>query len=272
MQRMHIIGVLALCLALAGCQGAQGDEAKGDVLVVQVGGDKVMLSDIQAEQPGATAQTADPGVIKRIVDRKLMAQAAAQAKLGDTAAVKAATARFNEGAAADAMVKKLTETVAAPSPQEIDQFIAAHPEAFAARKFLVIDQLELRRPDKTIPPPSAEGVKSLDEVQAKVEAAGLSYQRSVRVIDTASAAPAVIQRLSALPANAVFELGAGDIIAEGQILQVRSAPLTGALAREVAANFLKNQKISAAVTAKLAELRKTAGDKIKYSNGFSPPT
>ncbi len=271
MRRMTFVSALALSLALAACQGAQGDEAANSKVVVQVGGEKVTLADIQAEQPGATATSADPTLISRIVDRKLLAQAAVTAKLDAAAGFKSDIARAQEAARADAMVKQIAASAVAPTAQEIDQFIAAHPEAFAARKFIVIDQIELRRPETPIAPPS-QGVETLDEVQAKLDAAKLSYQRSVRVVDTASAAPAVVQKLLSMPTSAVFELSSGEIIAEGQILQVRSAPLSGPLAREIAGNFLKNQRTSAAVGARLAQLRKEAGDKIKYGNGFSPPT
>lgn len=271
MRRTTFVSALTLSLALAACQGAHGDEAGNSMVIVQVGGDKVTLADIQAEQPGATAVSVDPGLVSRIVDRKLLAQAAAKAKLDGAADYKSEVARAQEATRADAMVKQIAASAPALTAQEIDQFIAAHPEAFAARKFIVIDQIELRRPKTPIAPPS-QGVTTLDEVQAKLDAAGLAYQRSVRVVDTASAAPEVVQKLVSMSANAVFELSAGEIIAQGQILQVRSAPLSGPLAKEIAGNFLKNQRTSAAVATKLAQLRKEAGDKIKYSNGFSPPT
>ena len=57
MRRMTFVSALALSLALAACQGAQGDEAANSKVVVQVGGEKVTLADIQAEQPGATPPT-----------------------------------------------------------------------------------------------------------------------------------------------------------------------------------------------------------------------
>lgn len=272
MQRMQTIAALAGCLALAACQGAHGDESGDALLVAQVGSDKITLADVQVQQPGATAQTVDPAVIARIIDRKLLAQAADKAKLATSPASKAETDRAAEVLRANTMVKQVSTGLPAPTGQQIDGYIAAHPQVFADRRFLIVDQIELRRPSDPKAFSGAGGVHSMDELRTTLESAGIAYQRSVRVIDTALTPPPTVQQLLALPANIVFELSTGPVVTEGQIVQVRPAPFTGPIAREYAASMLKSQMVEAAVSAKLALLRKEAGDKIKYGNGFSPPT
>jgi hypothetical protein len=258
---------LALTLALCACHKAVGDEP-GEVVIAKVGSDTLTLADVQAEQPGVTAGAVDPALIGRLIDRKLLAQAAAAEKLDDTIA-KRDSARAAEIARANAKGHKIADALPPPTDAEADAFIAAHPEAFAERKFIVIEQIELARPPKPIAISPSQGVGNLDQVQAILDTARLPYQRTVVVIDTANTPGGVAKRLLALPLNSLFELSAGEVIAQGQVLQVRSAPLSGPRAREIARNFLKNQKAIAAVAKAAADLRKSAGDKLKFENGYS---
>lgn len=267
MHRTRLGLALAVTLALGACHKAVGDEP-GDVVIAKVGDDTLTLADVQAEQPGVAAGAVDPGLIRNLIDRKLLAQAAASEKLDDAAA-KRDTERATEIALANAKGRKIAAALPAPTDAEVDAFIAAHPEAFANRKFVVIEQIELARPPKPIAISPSQGVASLDQVQAILDAAKLPYQRSVVVVDTANTPSAVAQKLLGLPLNALFELSSGQVIAQGEVLQVRSAPLSGPRAREIAGNFLKNQKVGAAVAKAGEDLRKAAGDKIKFENGYS---
>jgi peptidyl-prolyl cis-trans isomerase C len=267
MQRMNLALALSVSLALCACTKATGNES-AEVVIAKVGDDKITLADIQTEAPGVAAGSVDPGLVTRLVNRKLLAQAARDEKLDDAAA-KRSGALATEIALANAKGKKIADAVTAPTAAEIDAFIAAQPQAFAARKFIVIEQIELARPTKPLAIAPSQGVTSLDQVQAVLDAAGVPYQRTVVVVDTANAPAAVNQRLLAMPANSLFELSTGAVIAEGQIVQVRSVPLSGPRAREIASNYLKNQKIGAAVLKATADLRKAKADKIKLENGYT---
>jgi hypothetical protein len=211
----------------------------------------------------------DPALISRLLERKLLAQAAKAEKLDKEPAFAQATARTDEIARANAKAQKIAKTVPAPTDQDIDAFVAAHPEAFAERRFILIEQIELARPDKPLAISPTQGVSSLDQMQAIVEAAKLPFQRTVVVVDTANTPTAVAKRLLGLPLNSLFELSTGTVLAEGQVLQVIRAPLSGPRAREIARNFLQNQRVGAAVAKAAADLRKAAGDKIKFENGYS---
>lgn len=267
MQRMNLALALSVSLALCACNKATGNES-AEVVIARVGDDKITLADVQAEQPGIAANAVDAGLVSRLINRKLLAQAAQSEKLDD-AATKRSVAISTEIALANAKGKKIADTVPAPTAAEIDAFIAAHPEAFAARRFIVIEQIELARPAEPLAIAPSQTVTSLDQVQSTLDTAGVPYQRTVIVVDTANTPAAVSQRLLAMQTNALFELSTGSVLAEGQIVEVRAVPLSGPRAREIAANFLKNQKIGAAVLKATGDLRKARGDKIKLENGYT---
>ncbi len=264
-----VLAAILACLALASCQGAKPIESPP---VVTVGDATVTLADVQAQQPGATAETADPIVISGIVDRLLLVQAADEAKLPTNALAEAQAARAAQVVRANAMAQRLAANVRPATAQEIDAYVAEHPEIFAERKFLVVDQIELQRPSDPNILARGGAIQSVDDMKAVLDAAGIASQRTVRVLDTAQISKAMIDRLLAVPPNAVFELGNGSLVTAGQIIQVRAAPLAGQAARDAAAAALKSRAADAAVEAGLVRMRKAAADKIKYAKGYSAPS
>jgi peptidyl-prolyl cis-trans isomerase C len=270
MQQKNLGLVLALAagLALGGCGKKAGPEA-GDVLIAKVNGEPLTLADVQVVQPGVTSGTVNPVVLGQLLDRKLMAQAAKKEKLDEVPAVRREWDNALEIARANSRGRKIAESIPAPTDPEFDAFIAAHPESFANRKFLVIEQIEFASPPKAISVAPSATIKSLDQVQATLDAARLPYQRTIVVVDTANAPPAVAQKLLSMPLNSLFQMSIGEINAGAEVLQVRDVPLGGPRAREITRNFLKNRALAAAINKANTDLR--AGADIKFANGYAMP-
>lgn len=259
--------VFSLSLALVACgSGAASDSSE---TLATVYGQPITLAELKAEAPGVETPEQRNLALSRMIDRKLLAKAAEDAKLDKDGLAKLEGARAVEVAMANARGRALTASRTAPSAAEVDSYIAAHPEAFANRRFLIVDQIELRGGDGVLA--GMPAAKTLDELQAQLDAAKAPYQRTIAVVDTASAAPQIIARLLAVPASGVFAMEAADAKVFGRVLEVRSQPFSGPFARQVAENLIKNQALRDAVVKDVAALRKAAAGKIEYSEGYAAP-
>src|SRR6185503_7107078 len=130
-----------------------------------------------------------------------------------------------------------------PTAAEINKFIADNPRAFADRKFLVVDQLEVMGPLPAIPQPLPT---TLEAYAAILDKAGTPYQRRVEAVDSGAIDPGLLQKMQALAPGAVFQANSGTGITVNQIRETRQTPLSGPAAQAIARNYLTNQAVIAA--------------------------
>ncbi|ODT88059.1 hypothetical protein [Phenylobacterium sp. SCN 70-31] len=258
--------IVLAALTLAAC--SRSAETPASPVVATVGSEPITLAEVQSVQPGATSGAVDPAVLGRLINRRLLAQAATADKLDQTPAFGSEIERGSLITRADLKIRALSESVAEPTAQEIDAFIADRPQAFARRKFIVLEQITTPRPKEPLDL-KGESVTGLDQIQARLEAAGLPAQRQVVVVDSANTPPAAVARITGLPAGAVFEMTSPSTVTEARVLQVVDAPLTGAAARAAATASLKAQRAADAVAKATETLRIEAVDRIKFEPGYS---
>ena len=260
--RARLAGAAALSLILAGCGGA--GQTANEPVAAMVNGAPITLGDLKAEQSLQSA--GQDATLQRLIDRRLLAQAAKARKTGKANPNAAEIARAAEAVLADAELKRLPPPPA-PTAAEIAAFVAAHPETFRDRKMLLIDQIELRKDAK---PATGGKIESLDAFQALLDRNGTTYRRSVVVIDSGAASATVVSQVLALPPHAVFEIANGDTLVESDLILARPNPRTGALANDFAGSILLNQAQQAVVRKHLAALRDAAKGRITYANGYQP--
>lgn len=260
----------AISLALTACSGA-GKSSDTAPVMAKVYGEAITKADIKAAAPSADTPEAEQAVLSDLINRKLLAHAAADTK---SASSDADMARAAELAAANAQGRAILDKQSAPTPQDVEAFIARHPESFGQRRFLVVDQIELRRADGGPAPtaPPTAGALSLDGLQAQLDASNIPYQRTLAVVDTASASPATVSGLLAAPQGTLFSIQAPGAKVVGRVMEVRDAPFGGPLARQVAANLLKAENARASLKKSIDALRLKAGKQIEYSEGYGPPS
>ena len=261
-----IAAVIAACL-FAGACGQHGND-KAALRLASIDGRPITANDLAAERNGAIASPTDPSdaeraALQQMINRKLLAKDADGIDFKSDPASAARRDHLMEIAKADVIAAKLGATAPAPSPDEVDAFIAAHPEAFKDRKFLVLDQIQFKNPGSNLSLTAAAAAKSMDLVQQTIVAAKIPFQRGLSVIDTTGAPAAVVKQLLALSPGEIYQIVAGANVVEGQIVQMRPIPLTGPAAKEVAAQMLRNERGHTIVQQRLAALRKAS--KIQYN-------
>lgn len=259
-----LVGLTA-CDRKSEAAGASQDTSE---VVARFDGEPITLNDLQTEDPNAGSPSAYQVALANILDRKILARAAAAAAAGDLELVYEQE-KAGEIALANARGRQLVKGAAAPTAMDIDRYIREHPEAFSNRRFLIVDQIEVRGAKGQL-----EGLpvaNSLDVLAGQLDMAKIPYQRTVGVIDTANAQPSVVQRLMSTPSGSLFTIGDTQLTIVGQVTDVRTVPFTNAFARQVAANLIKSQGMREAVRKDLQTLRAEAVDDVEYLAGYARP-
>ncbi|MEW5685511.1 MAG: hypothetical protein AB1942_11385 [Pseudomonadota bacterium] len=276
---LAITAGIGAALMLSGCDKVKGlmgggGEPKGQV-VATVNGEEVTALELRAELGGFSSR--DPEVVKaaqqqalqRIILRRLMAQEAKKDKLDKTPDFAIQMKRGEETLLAQLYQRKLAAAVSQPTRQEAEAYVAAHPDQFANRQVLVIDQV-LAGPNK-IPPERFRPLKTLDEVKALLAQEGVPYQTNAATMDTVQANPQLLEQIKKLPPGEVFVIPQGGALIFNQINGSRSVPFQGDMAINYALQTLRGQKAQESVGKKIEAMRKAAEKGIVYNAAYKPP-
>ena len=275
---MFVVAGVSAALLLSGCDQIKkltgGGKPSGQV-VATVDGEEITSLELRGELGGFGSR--DPELMKaaqqqalqQVVLRKLMAQEARKAKLDKTADYTLQKHRGEEALLAGLYQRKLASEVAQPSRQEGEAYVAGHPDMFAGRRVLFVNQV-IAAPNK-IPPESLRPLKTLDAVRSLLEAEGVQYQENAVVLDTLSANPQLVALIKGLPPGEIFVVPQQGSLLFNQITGERSTPFRGDMAVAYAVNQLRSQASQTTIGKRLEALRKAADSKIVYSEAYKPP-
>ena len=271
----HLVAVAIACAALSACSGKNEQTATGDNAPIATINDKtITVADLKAEQRGAplptnpaAAAVMNQAAVQSIINRELMARAAEEAKIDQSPAFKRDSQWAIDGLKAAAMAQQVMSRVQAPSAEAINKFIAENPRAFAERKFVVLDQLQLMGPMPAAPEPAP---KTLEDFKAFFDKAGVAYQHRMDLIDSGAIDPGILQGMLRVAPNTAFVVNNGREVSVDQILETRPAPLTGAGAVATAKRYLTNKAAEEAAKDYVDGLRTDGKTKIRYEPGYEP--
>ena len=267
--------VSAALIALAGCnRGGAGSAPTGQV-VAKVGGEEITQRELSAELGGfnspdeATTKKAQQAALNAIVNRKLLAHAAEEAGIKKSAEFQILQHRADELMLAKAYEQQLASKLPKPSQQEVNQYIAQHPNTFAERKIFDLDQIRIPRNTDPKVLDRLKPLHSIDEVEQVLLSAGVDYKRANAKLDAATAPPALTDQIVRIGSKEPFIIPTGDFITINQVKAAQTVPFTGAPATELAQKAIMSERASKALKARVDELRKAAGD-VQYQAGYAP--
>lgn len=261
--------LLAVMLATGGCD----KQATGQSVAV-VNGEEISQSELNEELAAANVpESVDkkvvmPQLLQRIIDRRLVAQQAKEQGLDKTPDYLSRERRADENLLIALYTQRQQDAIKAPTPAEIDKFMADNPAMFAQREMLVLDQLAFQRPADITLLRQLENDHSLDAVAASLTRLGIPFQKGRGQLDTATVPPQVAQQVKSLPAGEPFVAPAGDRIIVSVIAARQAAPPPQDAARRVAGEQVKRRKLMETLDGQLKQLKTAA--KIEYQPGFEP--
>ena len=265
----------AALIALAACnRGGAGSTPTGQV-VAKVGGEEITQRELSAELNGfffhdkATTKKAQQAALNAIVNRKLLAHAAEEAGIEKSADFQLMQHRADELMLAQAYEQQIASKLPKPSQQEVDQYIAQHPNTFAERKIFVLDQIKVPRSTDRKVLDRLKPLHSMNEVEQVLLSAGVDYAREPATVDARSMPPALTDQIVKVGSKEPFVIPSGNAITINQVTETRTVPFTGAPATELAQKALMSQRATKALKDRMDELRKSAGG-VQYQAGYAP--
>lgn len=266
--------VAAVCALLAGC-GDRNKAPTGQV-VATVDGDEVTATDLRNELGGFN--TPDPKVRKAaeqqaldaIVTRKLLSKAAEKADVAKTPEFAQQKERTDEMLLVQAWQSQLVRSVPKPSADEAQRFMADNPDMYAARKVLLVDQLQFQLPDDPTFAKQLQPLQTLEDVAAFLASKNIRARAQQAQLDVLQLEPHIAKQILALPPGEVFVVPAGESVVANTIRQSQIVPLTGAKAVEHATAYLRNKRAREATERQFAAVVREGRKEVKYSKAYQP--
>ena len=265
------VGLLAGTLLLASCQ----QEATGQVAAV-VNGEEITLQEINAElgqaqlPEGFDKEQVQQGALQRILDRRLLAQAAREDGLDKTPEFLIRRRQLEDALLVQLLGQRTGSTAAVPEAKAIADFMRENPAVFSGRTIYTVDRIQFPAPSDPNALKALEDDHSMDAVAATLRQMGIKFTRDVAPMDSAQLGQERLNRLRALPEGEPFVISEGGVVSVGVITGGTAQPVPDDQARPAAVQMMRERALSDAMRQRLTSAKAEA--EIKYQEGFAPPT
>jgi len=265
---------IAACLALAGC--GKGKAPTGQV-VATVDGDEITAMELRSELGAFNSpdpqirKNAERVALQNIVSRKLLAEAAKEAKIDRTPEYARDKKRMEEALLVQSWRNGLVKKVPTPSREEALQFIAKNPQLYGNRQIYDVTQIRFARPADPAFVAALRPVKTIDELTQLLDSRGIRYQSGNGAMDSLSVQPRLLQQIQKLPPNELFVVPVPNGLVVNQIRQVTVVPFTGEDAIRHATQYMRAQRAEESVMRQFGSVVNQGKDDVKYNQAFAPP-
>lgn len=272
---MRKVAVLwASCLVgsvlLSGCQ----KEATGQVAAV-INDEEVTLQEVnnelgQVQLPqGVDEKQVQQGALQRIVERRLLAQAAREDGIDQTPEFLIRRRQLEDALLVQLLGQRLARTTAVPEGAAVDTYMRQNPAVFAGRTIMTVDRIQFPMPSDVNKLKALEDNHTMEEVAATLQGMGIQFTRGNAQMDSAALGQERLNRIRALPAGEPFVIPEGGGVTVAVVTGERPLPVAADQARPAAVQMMRNQSLADAMRSRLDAEKAKA--KIEYQPGFAPP-
>lgn len=265
---------LAMLMLLAAMSlSACGDQKnKTNKVLTRVNGHEITAAQLEAELQYASG-TAEENAVQRqtmrkqameaLIDRQVLLEEALRNKLDRDPKLLQVIERFKTQAIVQAYLESKGANLAKPSKAEIDAYFQAHPELFAHRKVLDIEQLAIAAKDFSGALKSEmDTARSLDQMVSWLERHGIAYVKTQLTYTSADLPAEIIGKIKNLGRNHLFVMQDGKQNLLCALTELRDSPVTGDAATAQIERYLLNKKMQEIAAAEIRRLRSSA--KLEY--------
>lgn len=257
--------VLAALCVVGACRAKP---LQGQVLA-SVGGRDVTHQDLEAEirtsgVPDTPANRRT--LLRRVIDTRLLADAAHARKLDQTPEAPGDLARLQQPWLAQKFVAGLLKDISPPSPAAVDAYITAHPDAFARRRRYAVSSIAFEAS-----PSLTETLRSYPDLKLAaglLRRTGVAMQARTGVLDSAKIPPEAAAQLAQAPQHGLIVATADGRITLSEITAHAPVTASGEEQRALARRRLEAREANRRVAAELARLKGT--ETVAYQSGYAP--
>jgi EpsD family peptidyl-prolyl cis-trans isomerase len=270
--RLVLIAAVS-AVALAAC----GNGAPKGQVVAKVGKSEVTVLDLQSELRGARITDPKQGkqlqqaALNGIIQRKLLADAAKSAKIDKSPEFARQEERLRETLLVRTWQDSLARAVPAPNADEVQQFIATHPDLYSAHKKIAVEGVRFAMPNDPSVVAGLKPLNTLDDVTAFLKAKNVPFQPANGEIDTLAVDPRFTEQLLKLAPNAVFVVPQNNAVLVGHIKELKVEPVANNIAVQHATQYLRSKRTQEAVQRRFQQVLAQGKPSVKYAKGYEPP-
>ncbi|HEY3948378.1 SurA N-terminal domain-containing protein [Phenylobacterium sp.] len=261
------------CVGLTACGNGQ---PKGQV-VAKVGKEEVTALDLQSAMNGFQApnaqvrKAAEQQVLAQIVQRKILAQAARKQKLDKTPEFARQQQQATEALLVRDWQEKLVKSVPAPNPDEVNTFIAQHPDLYSARKRFTVDVVRFPTPNDPTLAKALQPLHTLDEVRALLTSRKIPFGSNQTQIDALAVDPKFIEQIMKLKPDDVFIVPQpGGTVIAGHIVDTKVDPVGNDIAKRHATEYLRRTRVQETINRQFGSVVQQGLKDVKYAKGYEP--
>lgn len=263
--------LLAASVAVTAC----GQEATGQVAAV-VNGEEITLQEINAElgtaniPEGADREAAQQAALQRIVERRLLAQAAREEGMDQTPEFLLRQRQLENALLIQLLSQRTERSTQVPDQAAIDDYIAENDSMFGERAIFTLDRIQFPMPEDLSRLQVLEDDHSMEEVAATLNRLNIEFSRGPAQMDSLRLGPERLERVRALPEGEPFVLPENGLVTVAVITGSASQPITGEQARPLALQAMRSESVNEALQQRLTAAKAQA--EIEYQEGFAPPS
>ncbi len=276
---------LSLIAMTSGCNKFGGNKTPTGQVVATVNGNDITVRELNAElaqtqaPPETPRKTVESVVLARVIERKMLADAARERKLDQNPNFLLTQRKVDDGLLVQALQASIAQKVTPPTREAAEKFIAAHPELFANRKIYTIDQIQFLRP-KNIAQLGLGPAKTMNDVEQVLSTANIEFRRQPATVDALAVNPqltAEIEKITARNPDEVFMFadqpqGApAPVMVVNKVTSTKIVPFSGEKAISFAQQLLQRQQVQERLVAELKTITAKAKPTITYAKGYGPP-
>jgi peptidyl-prolyl cis-trans isomerase C len=268
-RRWMAMALVAGTITLGACE----KEATGQVVAV-VNGEEITLQEINAElgqtqiPEGTDRQELQRAALQRIVERRLLAQAARREGVDETPDFLIRRRQLEDALLVQLLSQQAQRTTSVPDAAAIDDFMKDNPAVFAGRTMFAVERIQFPVPTDPTRLQALESDRSMDAVAARLRQMGIEFTRDQAQLDSAQLGQDRVNRILALPEGVPFVIPEGGGITVAVIRGSSPAPVGDEQARPAAVQLIRNRALSDTIRRRLETERAAAN--IKYQDGFAP--
>lgn len=272
---MNRIAVLLLsCVALAACNKENAAKPEGQVAAT-VDGKEITSSEVRMElgalagDPQAAAQQ-QPNALRAVINRKLLADAAADKGLDKSPEGAMLLEKAHDLALIQLLQNSITKSVPKVTPQQASDYVRDNPTLFGQRRVILLDQLQIPQ----ITPAVLQQMRPLKTIEQVIKLSQdnkVAFQRGNGAIDPLTLDPKALQQITATGETEVFvspAQGGGAQVA--RISGYRDAPLTGDAAQQAAIAVLSQRQTVGQVRSQFESIIQAGQKNVKINDAYKP--
>ncbi|MBN8814169.1 MAG: EpsD family peptidyl-prolyl cis-trans isomerase [Sphingomonas sp.] len=269
-RRGWLLVAVAATSLLAACQKAPTGQ-----VVATVDGNEITLTELNAElatmqiPPNADKKLVQNAALERIIERKLLANAARQEGLDQNPDFIVRRQQTEDALLVQMLAKKIAGGLKTPGAGEVSKYMADNSNMFAGRTIYAVDQIQFDTPKRPDALKELGAAHSMTDVVAVLDKNGIKYDRGNAQMDSAMVPAPMMAQILKVPAGEPFVVPLGPKVTVSVITGSKPAPMAGDQVRPVAVNAVKNAELGKMLQQRLSTERGKA--KIQYQPGFSQP-